>query len=195
MEPGNDTLTYAWSVVGPNNDPANNYLVDNGDADHELTGSWSVGGLAGAYGENYHYSLAGSGIDRSTWHFHDLSAGTYEVLVTWLPNTGRATNAPFELYASSAVRTVAINQKVAPQQDARRSGVWFESLGTVIVDGSGALDVVLTDKANGIVIADAVWVRKVTDFGSSAASLQFTPSDQGTYWVQLTVDDGTSDHA
>ena len=138
-------------------------VIDDGDARHELEGTWSLGGLAGGYEQDYRWSQAGNGSDRSIWQFQDLPVGTYEVLVTWLANTGRATNAPkFELYAPTLVRTVEVNQQLAPQQDAELSGVWFESLGMVSVDSSGVMEVVLTDNANGIVIADAVWVRSVS---------------------------------
>ena len=138
-------------------------VIDDGDAGHVLVGSWPVGGMAGGYGQDYHYNLAGTGSDRSTWQFPDLPAGTYEILVTWLPNSGRASNAPYSLYAPTLVRTEQVNQLVAPQQDAQLNGVWFESLGTVSLDSSGAVQVVLTDNANGIVIADAVWVRFVEE--------------------------------
>ncbi len=143
-------------------------IIDDGDADCTLVGSWPQGALAGGYGQDYRYNGAGSGSDRATWQFQDLTAGTYEVLVTWLPYAGRATNAPYSLYAPTLERTVLVNQLVAPQQDAELNAVWFESLGTVSVGGSGALQVVLTDNANGNVIADAVWVRLVQETDTTA---------------------------
>ncbi len=143
-------------------------IIDDGDADCTLVGSWPLGALAGGYGQDYRYNGAGSGSDRATWQFQDLTAGTYEVLVTWLPYAGRATNAPYSLYAPTLERTVLVNQLVAPQQDAELNAVWFESLGTVSVGGSGALQVMLTDNANGNVIADAVWVRLVQETDTTA---------------------------
>jgi len=118
---------------------------DDGDAGYAETGTgWSQGYAAGSY----------NGDCRWTWN------SGYEVFVTWAASSVRATNAPYAVYDDATGEGGAlINQKVAPD-DAEHDGQWWESLGVYSIE-SGTLVVALSDDANGIVIADAVWVEKV----------------------------------
>ena len=52
--------------------------------------------------------------------------------------------------------TVDVNQRLAPD-DLEWDGVWWESLGTFVID-TGTLTVRLTDDANSYVIADAIHI-------------------------------------
>ena len=148
------TGTYAWAIqVG-----AFVGTIDNGDTGYAEVGrnwkSYTSGGFQG----DARSAKAGSGTNTATWAFTGLPAGSYDVLATWKPNNQNATNARYTL---NGVAAPLINQRIAPDdiQQSSNGSLW-EKLGTVIVNGS-QLTVVLTDQANGNVIADAIRVVAV----------------------------------
>ena len=76
--------------------------------------------------------------------------------------------------------TVQINQQLTPAEGVTVDGIPFQSLGQFTIN-SGTLSVVLSDNANGYVIAEAMLVQaytgpKVIDNG------QFGYSETGTGW-------------
>jgi hypothetical protein len=81
--------------------------------------------------------------------------------VTWTTDIKRATNATYKIYdGSTLIATVLVNQQVAPAGGATVNGTPFQSLGTFSIR-SGILKVVLSDNANGAVVADALRVAAV----------------------------------
>ena len=139
-------------------------LVDNGDANYSETGTgWGSAGISAAnYLQDTRYHLAGSGSSTANWQFTGLAAGAYEVHVTWSAWSNRASDAPFTVYnGASALGTIDINQRVNPN-GATLGGRPWQSLGVFGID-SGTLKVVLSDDANGIVMADAIRIVRVAD--------------------------------
>ena len=94
------------------------------------------------------------------------SAGAYDVQMTWVAGANRATNATYLIYdGSTLVGTVPVNQQAAPSggqvvPDGNGTNIPFQKLGTFTIN-SGTLTVVLSDNANGIVIADAMLVSTI----------------------------------
>jgi hypothetical protein len=128
-------------------------IVDNNATGNVKTGSWSVSSVSSQrYGTNYYFSYAGTGADTFTWNFKLPATGKYRVSVWYPAGTNRATNAPFTVYAKTGPKTIAVNQKV-------NGGKWVQ-LG-IFDFASGPNKVVLSDKANGLVIADAIKVEYV----------------------------------
>jgi hypothetical protein len=77
--------------------------------------------------------------------------------MTWSAWFNEATNAPYQIYdGATLLATVLINQKVDPVGTTVGTSV-FQSLGTFTIT-SGTLKVVLSNNANGYVIADALRV-------------------------------------
>jgi hypothetical protein len=81
--------------------------------------------------------------------------------MTWTAYFTRATNATYLVYdGTTLVGTVSVNQQVAPTGGQTLSGTTFQSLGHFTIT-SGTLKVVLSDNANGYVIADAMLAEPI----------------------------------
>ncbi|WP_406701299.1 choice-of-anchor D domain-containing protein [Singulisphaera sp. Ch08] len=77
-----------------------------------------------------------------------------------MPGTNRATNAPYTVSAGvTALGTVAVNQQLAPTGFTASDASWRE-LGIYTVTGD-SLSVLMTDLADGYVIADAIYVERL----------------------------------
>jgi hypothetical protein len=113
------------------------------------------------FDNDFDYAAAGIGSNTATWTTSNVMPGTYNVQMTWVAGANRATNATYMIYDGSAlVGTVSVNQQNAPSggqvaTDNYGNSMTFQSLGTFTIT-SGALTVVVSDNANGFVIADAM---------------------------------------
>ncbi|MEW5804457.1 MAG: choice-of-anchor X domain-containing protein [bacterium] len=134
--------------------PAHPYpIADNWDAVFAgpwLAASWTGGGAF--YGSDYQYHAAGSGACSVTWTTDIPEQGSYHVYARWTASSNRATNAPYTIFHGGGSDVVTVNQ--------RSSGGQWVLLGTYTFP-VGTYSVVLSDQANGYVIADAVWWEKV----------------------------------
>jgi subtilisin family serine protease len=129
-------------------------IVDNGQPGYTEGGTgwqaWSSG-----YGGGLRYHSAGTGADTATWQATGLAPGYYLVQATWNGDNAHASNAPYSIYDGTALlQTILVNQKAAPSGPVV-GGVAFQNLATVRLTSS-TLKVVLSDNANGDVVADAV---------------------------------------
>ncbi|HEY1098916.1 MAG TPA: hypothetical protein VGF99_08300, partial [Myxococcota bacterium] len=140
---------------------ATSFVVDDGESNHAITGTWAAGPTSGAAGGDSDLRAGAASVGAtSTWSFTGVPAGEYEVWVTWRDGSNRATNAPYTINTGSASTTVTVNQKLAPS-GATFDGVNWKSLGTFDFTKSWG-NVVLTNAANGYVSADAVRLVLVT---------------------------------
>jgi len=140
--------------------PFEDTILDDDDPGYTSVGAWNNWGSAG-FGGDVDYKAAGNGSAVATWELHDVPEGTYRVLATWLPYSGRATNAPYTIYdGNSALTTVEVNQ-VATMKDYPAHGTTWDELSIVNIT-SGTLRVELSDNANGYVIADGILVERVS---------------------------------
>src|SRR5262249_26462887 len=131
-------------------------VVDNSDPAYSETGTGWATYSGGSYGGSLRYASSGTGADTATWAFAGPPAGQYDAQVDWLadPNN-RASNATYTIYdGSTLVGTAVVNQQQAPAGTSL-GGVTFQSLGLFRIS-SGTLRIVLSDAANGLVVADAV---------------------------------------
>ena len=124
------------------------------------SGSGSGGGGGGGGG-------GGTGANTGTWRLTGLAPGDYQVAVRrWTNATGQATNAKYTLEdGTTPLQTITVDQTqkpLGPSYSANYESPLepFQTLATIHV-ASGTLNVVLTDNANGPVVADAVLVAAV----------------------------------
>jgi uncharacterized repeat protein (TIGR03803 family) len=134
-------------------------VVDNGQYGYSETGGgWNGFNDPNAYNGNERYAAPGVGANTATWAVPLLPAGSHNVQVDWTPYANRATNATYQIFdGATLVGTVMVDQTQAPTGGSLVNGVQFQSLGTFTIN-SGTLRVVLSDNANGYVIADAMLV-------------------------------------
>ncbi len=178
----NSPFTFALSGT-----VTNSAVIDNGQAGFSESGTGWGHFTGGGYGNTLDYAAAGSGANTATWQLTGLAAGTYDAQVTWTAVANHASNATYSVYdGDTLLATVTVNQRQAP---AAADGSAFQSLGVFEVS-SGTLTVVLSDNANGYVIADAVLVEpvQVEGIGGLPTGPVTQISDGGTV-----ITDGGSD--
>jgi hypothetical protein len=103
--------------------------------------------VPGYYGDNYHYSMKGNGTRTVIWTFNLTYAGQWEVYAIWSNRSSRASNSPYTINHASGSDVVRVNQKID-------GGIWYH-LGSYDFE-RGVTTVVLSDDADGVVIADAI---------------------------------------
>lgn len=128
----------------------NRAIVDNEDTDKvSSVGSWPFSSnVSGYYGSNYQPNAKGSGADTFTWQPFLTESGTYAVDVHYASAFDRATNAPYTVHHAGGSTTERVNQQSG-------GGQW-QNIGHWKFDAGNTHRIVLSDDADGYVIADAV---------------------------------------
>jgi N-acetylmuramoyl-L-alanine amidase len=141
-------------------------IVDNSDGSVLIKGKWTATKETGGFlGADYLFRTPGDGTSSVTWPFPAGSAGRYEVFARWTGGPNRATNATYLINSNSGQASVGVNQK-------NTGGAW-QSMGSFDFQQGKNQSVTLTDKADGVVVADAV--RFVGPQGTPAANGQPQP--------------------
>lgn len=136
-------------------------LVDDIDAGFSSTGNWSSSGFtAGYYGSGYRYAAAGSGSRQAVWAF-TVADGQYALSAQWAAHANRASNATFQVRNNGVVIATQIF-------DQRTGGGGFNPFDALYTVSAGTLEVMLTDAADGYVIADAVQAELIGVGGNLA---------------------------
>ncbi len=157
-----DANTPAWfSADGLPPDPVRNreYFITNSDPDFnhcDFTGTWAIGqipgggylGEPGYLGYNYQYRPAGTGANKAVYSIYLRHPGNYDVLVSWYPSSGNATNARYIIRHAGGAATVEVNQQEPLLSLVKSIGTFYFDAGTAVVE--------ITDEADGRVIADAI---------------------------------------
>ena len=127
-------------------DTAGNLLV--------ITGTWPLSTSGAGYTgtQGYRTHAAGSGAASVRWRFwysgSNPAAGSYNVFARWVAGADRAINATYAITHAGGTSTVTANQQV-------NGGEWV-ALGAYSFAQDQAHGVVLTDQADGLVVADAI---------------------------------------
>jgi hypothetical protein len=156
-------ITALWALLlTPLLAHAEELVVDNVAPFVQVSGPWVSASLTNGFsGSDYLYRTASTGDATVFWPFPSTAAtGTYEVFARWTSGPNRATNAPYFVSAESGTVLVSRNQQT-------NGGTW-QSLGTFDFQPAKQHGVTLSDRADGVVIADAV--RWVGPFGAPAQS-------------------------
>src|SRR5713226_1494596 len=143
-------------------------IVDNSDSVVAVKGKWTTSNTtAGFLGADYLFRTPGDGSASVTWPFPSGQAGRYEVFARWSAGPNRATNANYQVNSNAGGSSAAVNQKI-------NGGSW-QSLGSFDFQPGKGQGITLTDKADGVVVADAI--RFVgPQGGSPPAAAQPTPA-------------------
>jgi N-acetylmuramoyl-L-alanine amidase len=126
-------------------------IVGNSDSAVQVKGKWtSTNTTPGFFGNDYLFRVAGDGRASVTWPFPASAAtGRYEVFARWSSGPNRATNATYQVTSNATPPgVVAVNQK-------NNGGTW-QSLGSFDFQPGKNQGVTLTDKADGVVVANAI---------------------------------------
>jgi N-acetylmuramoyl-L-alanine amidase len=153
-------------------------IVDNGDAAVQKKGGWaSTTTTGGFYGADYLFRVAGDGSSSVTWPFPaDAPAGRYQVFARWSSGPNRASNATYQVTSNGGATGVSQNQKA-------NGGSW-QPLGTFDFQPGRNQGVTLTDKADGVVVADAIrWLSTQ----AAAAPAPAAPGPQPSQQVEAAV--------
>ena len=142
-------------------------IVDNSDGVVGVKGKWtSTSTTDGFYGSDYLFRTPGDGSSSVTWPFPNGAAGRYEIFARWSAGPNRATNATYRVNSNAGAADVSVNQK-------NNGGSW-QSLGSFDFQPGKGQNIVLTDKADGVVAADAIrFVGPANAPGLAADSLAF----------------------
>ena len=137
-------------------------IMDNPHATY--AGHWpSVSGNADAYidADDFQQNTVPNHGDTATWIPDISEAGDYRVYAWWTADTDRATDAPYTIYYDGGSEEVRVNQQ-------ENGGRWI-LLGTYPFAAGTSGSVVLSDDADGVVIADAImWLMKHGDVTSAS---------------------------
>jgi hypothetical protein len=123
------------------------------DTQAKKIGNWKHSTFSGNFiGEGYLYDDRAAKGEKTLTFIPDFpKRGNFEVRLAYVPHQNRATNVPVRIFHADGEATVPVNQRKAPTDG------HFVSLGTYRFEkGSQYFVMVLTDGANGHVVADAV---------------------------------------
>jgi len=124
-------------------------VIDNRDDGFSvLGGDWIQGDDDSAFGGSYRWNDKGNGVHKVRWASEVPRDGYYEVYAMWTEGGNRATNAPYRIIHADGEEVRRVDQK-------KDGGRWM-SLGTYPFLEGGEFEVILSDDADGYVIADAV---------------------------------------
>ena len=135
---------------------ADELVVDNADAAVQVTGRWQANSTSpGFYGGDYLFRIPGDGTSRVTWPFPSTGGpGLYAMFARWSSGHNRTTAASYVIASSTGAATVRVNQRI--------DGAQWNSLGTYTFAPNRGQGVTLSDRADGVVVADAMlWVGPI----------------------------------
>ncbi|MDY6953590.1 MAG: hypothetical protein SWE60_18935 [Thermodesulfobacteriota bacterium] len=122
-------------------------IVDNNSVTY--AGVWPlVTGNPCAYQENFQWNEAGTGTDTATWNPYVPVTDDYKVYARWVTHPNRATDAPYTINYDGGSETIDI--------DCTTAGCVWNLLGTYPFAVGTSGSIVLSDDADGILIADAI---------------------------------------
>jgi hypothetical protein len=151
-------------------------VVDDDASGVQAKGVWATASsTSGFMGSGYHYRVAGDGASTFGWPFSG-APGSYEVFARWTSGPNRASNATYVVTGASGPAAVSVDQR-------SNGGAW-RSLGVYSFSGGAGQGVQLSDKADGVVVADAVRFTPSSDSGSDP---RFFPDtgfriDRDSFW-------------
>lgn len=142
-------------------------IVDDKSPEFQIrSGDWSTSTDTEGkrYEGQHHFHREGDGSAVARFSIQVPATGTYAVEAWWVEHDNRATNTPFVIRHAGGETAVRMNQRFGHGSGWSRLGVFEFSAGEDYY-------VEVSDDANGIVIADAVRLRPVTDEDPWAASI------------------------
>ncbi len=158
---GHEDITTYREEIGfndlPPSPPGEGWTIDNGDPNFFVdSGTWSSStASAGYYGYDYVSCAGGSGTAVVRWAAYLPESQSYNVYAWWTSHTNHATNAKYDIYHTSGVATVEVDQ--------RSNGGQWNLLGQYSFSTTEPAAIYLSNDADGYVIADGVWFEPTTN--------------------------------
>jgi len=151
------------------------FEIDNTDA--SFTSGWFVGTAYGEAGqgiyreENWYFAPAGAGATTLSWPVDVPAAGKYQLFARWTDGTDRSSAAPYTVHHDGGTTLVELDQRT-------QGNVWMP-LGLFDLTPSSGQKVVLSDLADGKVVADAIKVvpLEMDTHVVSADAVKFVAND------------------
>jgi alpha-L-rhamnosidase len=144
--------TYSFTATGTAVSlPPLPVICDNDKPSVTLVGSWqnnSANETDQRYESSVEQAAAGNGSSTATFRPNLPASGRYKVYAHWTSHANRATNSPYTIYHAKGQETIRVNQE-------KNGGKWI-LLGEYDFTSGTSGYVVLTNDADGIVVADAV---------------------------------------
>ncbi|MCP4001679.1 MAG: hypothetical protein GY727_12280, partial [Gammaproteobacteria bacterium] len=157
--------------------PPGGGIIDDGDAATSQVGTWPTSTNASGYeGSHYSHHSPVVGSNTYTWNLAAISPGDYLIYAKWTANANRASNAKYDIQHVNGIQTVTVNQKA--------NGSQWELLGSFTIDTSSA--VVLSDDADGYVIADAIQLVPAAAMPNTATWAPALSSDSYKLYAKWT---------
>jgi lipoprotein-anchoring transpeptidase ErfK/SrfK len=156
-------------------------VVDNTGPFVQVTGPWVSTTLTdGFIGSDYLFRPASQGDATVFWPFPSTTtAGRYEVFARWTSGPNRATNALYFVSSDAGTASVTQNQQ-------SNGGTW-QSLGSFDFQAGKNEGVTLSDRANGVVVADAIrWAASSSQTGAASSPVAASPApilDPSAAWT------------
>ena len=156
-------------------------IVDDADQAFEvLQGTWSYKNHTNAFNDRVRYSNAGIGNNQAGWRIDTIiDPGEYEVYVWKFEHKYShlmATNTPYIVVHKNGQNTIRVDQSTPSDE-------WI-SLGTFEFDNSHIQGVLITDNADGYVIADAIKLDHPQSPPEIIINFAGNPGDLGgPYWT------------
>jgi hypothetical protein len=150
-------------------------IVDDGDTGFAASSDFlrNINPVENAFEQDYRFAPGSpAGTAAATWTFGDLNDGVYVLSATWLDHANRTQQATYSIkdvngqtlqisdQSGGQRDSVVVDQRLAPS-GAPFGGQPWEQLGYVTVTG-GVLEVTLQGDADGIVVADAMRLERVS---------------------------------
>jgi len=134
--------------------------VDNGGQGYTAAGNWQQESPEDAHGGSHDWIIPGAGNNTATYKFNAVVPGEYRVWTYFAPKESQATNAPFTIYdGAQRLDTVPVNQsKSYLGMDIDGDGRTWYRLGAYDIK-TDSVTVILSDNADGNVVADAVRIE------------------------------------
>jgi protocatechuate 3,4-dioxygenase beta subunit len=181
--PSNDV--YSFSAQSGGNQTAQNFANDvpttthdnNRQGYNESGGGW-VTLNQGWNGTSRTHAATTRHAVYASWNLNpvggNLPAGTYQVYVTWVPGSDRATNASYQIFDGNnhLIATVRVDQTQAPS-GAWYQGFYWQSLG-IFNFTANKPSVRLLGSASGSVDADGVLILSTPSSGHPALGTRLT---------------------
>jgi hypothetical protein len=159
---------------------ADEVVLDNSSPFVQVSGAWTSNALTpGFTGSDYLFRPASSGDATVFWPFPAAAnGGRYDVFARWTSGPNRATNALYWIASEAGTVPVTRNQQ-------HNGGSW-QPLGSFEFKPGRSQGVTLSDRADGVVIADSLrWVGPLAaDAPPPAPAPTPTPAlDLGAAWT------------
>jgi|GEM_PF-1223835 len=139
------------TTVNPSGPPTE-IIVDNLDPEFSKKGRWMTSSSSSLlpYGSDFVYIRKGSGANWAMFTPNVSTPGTYEVFVWWAKCWVCASNAPYTVNHAGGSTTILVNLN-----DRQKAGQW-NSLGVFSFNTGTSGSIVVTDNADGRLVADAI---------------------------------------